>query len=90
MIQECGVDSFSHIAKKLDLSEELVKIIIQSLVEKSYLREIDDSVYQNEDHYSCKFCPFANGCNNSDRLPSVFYELSNKGKKILNHYKMSA
>lgn len=29
IIQECGVNSFSHIAKKLDLSEELVKIIVR-------------------------------------------------------------
>jgi DNA-binding Lrp family transcriptional regulator len=87
IIQRSGVNSIKHIAQILDLSEELLRIIIESLEGKGYLKIINENNFKKENSFACKFCPFANECA-SERLPSIFYELSQKGKNILKQYKM--
>ncbi|MFW9990337.1 MAG: hypothetical protein ACFFC3_16975, partial [Candidatus Odinarchaeota archaeon] len=76
--------SFKHIAKSLDVSEELLKITIQSLLEKGYLRFHDDKKFYKEASLSCKFCPFSKEC--SERIPTIFYELSQKGKNKIKSF----
>lgn len=88
IIQKCGVSSFRQIAKTLDFPEKIIRIIIQSLEERGYFTMINQNEYQKEIPLACKFCPFANECRNSKRLPTIFYELSLKGKNILNNYKI--
>jgi predicted ArsR family transcriptional regulator len=78
IINKTGVNSFKHIAKSLDVSEELLKLAIQSLIEKGYLTFHDESNFYKEASLSCKFCPFSKEC--SERVPTIFYELSQKGK----------
>lgn len=80
-IKDNEVSSIRITAKTLDITEELLKISIQSLLEKGYLSIIDDKEFFKEASFSCKFCPFVNEC--SERLPSIFYELSKKGKNTL-------
>jgi Tol biopolymer transport system component len=87
MIQECGVNNFRQMGKKLEISEDLIKIIIESLKEKGYLKAIEEVKYEEEMPFACKFCPFAHECSNSERMPTVFYELSQKGKNLLDNYK---
>jgi DNA-binding Lrp family transcriptional regulator len=77
IIKNTGVSSFRHIAKSIDVSEELVKIIIQSLLEKGYLTLHDNKIFHEEASFACKFCPFSKEC--SERIPTIFYELSQKG-----------
>jgi hypothetical protein len=48
---------------------------------------INDKDIQKEANFACKFCPFANECSDSDRIPAIFYELTNKGKSILKNNK---
>ena len=80
-----GVNSFHYIARSLDISEELLDMVIQSLLEKGYLKYIDEKEFKKEASYRCKFCPFVKEC--SENLPSVFYEISQKGKEILRNKK---
>ena len=80
-IKDNEVNSLRIIAKTLGITEELLKIIIQSLLEKGYLSIIDNKEFFKEASFACKFCPFANEY--SERLPSIFYELSEKGKNMV-------
>jgi len=88
IIQKCRVNSFREIAKTLDVPEEILRITIQSLEERGYLTMINENEYQKEIPLACKFCPFANECSISKRIPTIFYELSHKGKNTLNNYKI--
>ena len=82
-ISDHGCNSFRHIAKSLDITEELLKLVLQSLMEKGILILIDESKYHEEfkKSLSCKFCPFAIGC--SERIPHIFYEMTSKGKELI-------
>ena len=77
-ISNMGVCNISNIAKKYNVTEEFIKIVIESLLEIGYMKEINDNDYITEKSFACKLCPFANEC--SERLPHVFYEISTKGK----------
>ena len=81
IIKDNGVNSFKNIAKTLEISEELLKIIVQSLTKKGYINKIDEMKVQNINTFTCKFCSFANEC--SERVPKIFYQISLNGKKIL-------
>lgn len=83
-IIEKGVSSPHFIAQSLEISEELLNVVINSLLEKGYLNYIDDKEFKKEASFHCKFCPYAKDC--SENLPSVFYELSEKGKNITKNY----
>ncbi len=73
-----GVNSKHFLALSLEISEELLDIVLESLLEKGYLKLIDEKEFKKEASLHCKFCPFANTC--TENLPTVFYELSEKGK----------
>lgn len=88
LIQDSGVNSPKDLANQLDISEKLFMIIIQSLTEKGYLRLVDENQIPGDLSFSCKFCPYANECGKSHMISKVFYELSQKGKNILNNYEM--
>ncbi len=81
-----SVQNFRQMAKTLDCPEELIKIAINSLEQKGYLSLINDTDCQVNDSFTCHFCPFSNSC--SERVPSLFYELTQKGQDIINKYQM--
>ena len=86
LIQNSGVNNFRDMAKELGVSEYLFKIIINSLEEKEYLRMVNENEFKTGFSLGCKFCPFANDCRKNERIPSLYYEISEKGKKILNTF----
>lgn len=77
-----GVTSPKYLAKILDISEELMDTVIQSLLNQGFLKIIDEREFQKEASLQCKFCSFANEC--SENLPKIFFEISEKGKKMIN------
>jgi len=81
-ISEQGVNSFNYLAKSLDVTEELLDFVMESLIEKGYMKYIDESEFQKEAAFKCRFCPFAMEC--SDKIPHIFYEISQKGKEMIN------
>lgn len=81
LIQQ-GVTSPKLLANTLDISKELLDTIIQSLLKQGFLKLIDEGEFQKEASLKCKFCSFANEC--SENLPKIFFEISEKGKKMIN------
>ncbi|MHA1689923.1 MAG: hypothetical protein ACTSUN_11415 [Promethearchaeota archaeon] len=80
-ISESKVCSISGIARDFGVTKEFIAMIINSLVDKGFLKIINENEYKKEPSFACKFCPFANEC--SERLSKIFYELSKNGKKVL-------
>jgi len=77
-----GVTSPKYLAKILDISEVLMDTVIQSLLKQGFLKIIDEGEFQKEASLQCKFCPFVKEC--SENLPKIFFEISEKGKRMIN------
>ena len=88
LIQKYGVLNLKTITKEIQISEEMVLSIIESLEKLGYLNHINEGDYNMDKLLACKFCPFANECGKSERLQSRFYELSQKGKISIDNYHM--
>ncbi|NHJ48564.1 MAG: MarR family transcriptional regulator [Asgard group archaeon] len=65
-----GVANISTIARKLDIEEGTVVMILDQLVKKGYLEEIDDSEKSNDfcPPVKCSSCPKIVGCDDMLKL----------------------
>ena len=78
-IKNLGYISKSNIARKLNISEELVEDGINQLVRMGYIKEIKNV---NSCSTSCGNCPYANTCN---KTFIKTMEITEKGEKLLNN-----
>ncbi|MGV9173455.1 MAG: winged helix-turn-helix domain-containing protein [Promethearchaeia archaeon] len=86
IIQNGRVNNFHLVANELGISKQVIKLAIKSLEKIGYLNLINENQIHCEESFGCKFCPFAKDCKRSERLPSIFYEISQKGKDLLKKY----
>lgn len=77
LIDETNLYSDLYISKKLDISKDMAKSLVEDLIRMGYLIE---DVGSPTCETSCNRCPYARSCNTT---PVKTFKISSKGEKLL-------
>ncbi|MHA1756926.1 MAG: hypothetical protein ACTSVV_09160 [Promethearchaeota archaeon] len=80
LIAKFEINYTKNLATILGISDDFLKLIIQSLIDKGYLKVINIGDCNENFSFKCKFCPFSKDC--QENAPKI-YVISKKGKEIL-------